>query len=421
MARGPPACYRAGCGKSFMHDAAESHTHAHPHGLPPENAPDDLKPPRAVPQKKPPAEDQKQPDKDKNDSSSDDPDQKKPGNSNGRKKWVVLGILALVLIIGAIIAIPWWLHARHFETTDDAFIDAHWEKIAPQVAGRVVKVLVDDNQLVRAGDTLVRIDPADYNVQLEQANASLAEGNGKLAQANANRSVAEAGVGQNQAEVDRTQTNRDNAAAELKRYESLSAEAVSKQRLDDLRTALRTAEAQLTAAKKGLVAAQAQVELANSQIQASAASVQASQAQVDNAKLKLSYTEIKAITDGRVTQRGVQDGDYVSVGQQLLLLVPQKVWVTANYKETQLTDMRVGQPVDLEVDAYPDRTFHGKVESIQAGSGPWFSLLPPENATGNYVKVVQRVPVKITFDFTQADEGQQLAPGMSVTPKVKVR
>ena len=341
--------------------------------------------------------------------------------ASGRKKWIIGGIVLLVLIIVAAIGIPWWLEARHYESTDDAFIDAHWEKIAPQVSGRVEKVLVDDNALVKAGDTLLTIDPVQYQTQVEQARAAVAEAKGKLAQAKANRQVAEAGVGQAQADVDRAQTSLDNADAELKRYQGLSAEAVSKQKIDDLQTTERNAKSQLSASQKNFVAAKAQVDLAASQIEAAEASVTSAGAQLDAAKLRLSYTQIKAVTAGRVSRRSVQDGDYVSVGQQLLLLVPQKVWVTANYKETQITDMRAGQPVDIEVDAYPDHTFHGKVDSFQSGSGAVFSLLPPENATGNYVKVVQRVPVKITFDSTEGDVYQRLSPGMSVVPKVKVR
>jgi membrane fusion protein (multidrug efflux system) len=293
--------------------------------------------------------------------------------------------------------------------------------VSPQVAGRVRRVLVNDNQEVRAGDVLVEIDPADYRVQIEQAQAAVAEAEGRVSQAQAQKQVDEANVEQARADLNQAQVNEQNAKTQLGRYEGLSKEAVSPQRLDDLRAAARNAEAQRVAMEKKLAAAQAQVRLASSQIEAAQAGVKAAQGRLDQAQLNLGYATVRAAIAGRVTNRNVQAGDYVTAGQQLMVLVPRDVWVTANYKETQLTNIKPGQAVEIEVDAFPDVEFRGHVDSVQKGSGAWFSLLPPENATGNYVKVVQRVPVKIMFDERDGEAYRRLAPGMSVVPKVRVR
>ena len=364
-------------------------------------------------------------DADNNDDADDDDDVKK--DDDKPKKWstakrVAVGLIVLsVLLVAGAIALIWWLEARHFESTDDAFVDAHYEMLAPQVGGRVLKVYADDNALVKPGETVLEIDPADFQVAIERARANVAEAEGQIAQAKAQQDVAAANVEQAQADVAMQQSTLDNAQAEFKRYEGLSKEAVSPQRLDDLRTAQRNAAAQLTAAQKRAVSQQAQVEFAASQITAAQATAKAARAQQSQAELNLSYATVKATTGGRVAQRNVQAGDYVTPGQRLLILVPSDVFVTANYKETQITDMRPGQPVDIAVDAFPDQKFTGKIDSIQRGSGTIFSLLPPQNATGNYVKVVQRVPVKIVFDQNGSDAYERLGPGMSVVPAVRVR
>jgi membrane fusion protein (multidrug efflux system) len=360
------------------------------------------------------------PAEEKRDQDQEQEGDAKPGWST-RKKLLVGGIIALVVIAAGIVALLWWLHARHYERTDDAFIDAHNEMVAPQVAGRILAVLVNDNDTVQAGQVLVRIEPSDYQVRVEQATAAVAEAHGKLEQAKAQELASRATAEQSAADVERAHSHLANAERELKRYEGLSAEAVSQQRLDDLRTNVRNATSDLRAAQKGQAAAEAQVKLAASMIQTGEANIKSAEAQLAHAQLQLSYTDVKATIGGRVANRQVQAGNYVQPGQQLMAVVPHEVWVTANYKETQLTDMRPGQPVDIAVDAFPDVEFHGKVDSIQAGAGAVFSLLPPQNATGNYVKVVQRVPVKITFDDATSDAYKRLGPGMSVMPSVKVR
>jgi membrane fusion protein (multidrug efflux system) len=345
------------------------------------------------------------------------PDQARETPWYKRPLWWIIGLIVIAAV--AAIVVLWWLHARQYESTDDAFIDAHIVLVAPQVAGRVQQVLVKDNQDVSKGQLLVKIDPADYQVALDQSQAALAEAQGKLAQAQAQKSVADANAAQAQAQVQVVQANARNAQQELNRYQQLSRAAVSQQQLDNATAAATSSAAQVQAAQKQAAAAAAQANAAVTAITTAKAAVASAQAKIDQAKLMLSYTQIHASEAGLVTRKSVVPGNYIQVGQQLMAIVPHEVWVTGNYKETQLANMRPGQPVEISVDAFPDLDLHGHVDSIQAGSGAVFSLLPPQNATGNYVKVVQRVPVKITFD--SLPDQPRLAPGMSVEPTVKVR
>lgn len=296
-----------------------------------------------------------------------DPRDAKPkersGNPAARKR--ALWIAGVVVLGGIVAGFFVYLHERHFESTDDAFIDGHIIPISARVAGNVLTVNVDDNQTVKAGETLVEIDPADYRAKLAEMRAKVL-----AADAEAKRSTLD-----------------------VTRYQELyKHDEITRQQLDN-------AVAQAASEK---------------------AAVEQQTAVLKQAELNLSYTTIVAPEDGRVTRKTVEAGSYVQVGQTLLSLVPKEVWIVANFKETQLTYMRPGQPVTLHADAYPDHDFHGHVDSIQSGTGARFSLLPPENATGNYVKVVQRVPVKIVLD-DPADAHFLLAPGMSVVPRVRVR
>jgi membrane fusion protein (multidrug efflux system) len=334
------------------------------------------------------------------------------------KVLLIIGLVALAAIIGGVL---WWLNARRYESTDDAFIDVHMTRVAPQVAGRVRRVAVDDNQEVKAGDLLIEIDPADYQARLDQATAAQATAEANLAQARAQQVVSQADADQARAQVGVADANATNAATQLRRDEPLAArEVVSRQQLDNDIANARSTAANLVATQKRQTSAEAQLSVAAAQITAAEASVKGAAAQVAQAQLNLSYTTLSASDGGRIARKNVAVGDYVQVGQNLMAMVPSAVWVTANFKETQLDLMRVGQPVDIRVDAYPEKTFHGHVVSFQPGSGAVFSLLPPENATGNYVKVVQRVPVKIVFD-DPADPSRPLGPGMSAVPSVKVR
>ncbi len=332
--------------------------------------------------------------------------------------FAVLAIVALAAIGGGV---AWWLQARQWESTDDAFIDVHMVQIAPQVAGRVARVLVDDNQLVAAGQPILEIDPADFRARLDQAVANEASAAGSLAQAKAQANAALASVEEARAQVGVADANAINAANQLRRDQPLAEQhVVSHQTLDNDIASARSTAATLVAAQKRLAASVAQQAVAQSQVVTAEANLRSASAQTEQARLNLSYTRVPAPQGGRVAHKTVAIGDYVQTGQDLMALVPSPLWITANFKETQLARMRAGQPVEIDVDAYPDTTFHGHVDSFQPGSGAAFSLLPPENATGNYVKVVQRVPVKIVFD-DPPDPARPLGPGMSVVPSVKVR
>jgi membrane fusion protein (multidrug efflux system) len=329
----------------------------------------------------------------------------------------VLVVLVLAAVTGGVL---YWLHARKFEKTDDAFITGHVVRIAPRVAGQVTRVLVDDNQVVKRGDLLVELDPTDLQVRVTQAEADLQAAQGRLAEAEAQVTTGEAQVGQARAAEQSAATEAERAATDLKRYEALDPRAISQQQMDAARATARSAAANLNAAKQKTVAAQSQLELSKAQVKTAQAGEAEARAALEQNRTFLGYTKITAPEDGWVTGKSVEAGAYVQAGQALLSIVPRDVWVVANFKETQITNMRVGQPVTVEVDAYPHKDFHGHVDSFQLGTGAAFSLLPPENATGNYVKVVQRVPVKIVFDEAP-DDRFLLGPGMSVKPKVKVR
>jgi len=348
-----------------------------------------------------------------------------PTSTRGQKprqrralRLALVAIAALALLVGGTL---WWLEARHYESTDDAFIDVHVVKIAPQVAGRIARVLVNDNQPVAAGAPVIELDPVDFQAKLDQALANQGSARAALAQARAQQVVTEANAQEAQAQVAVAQANATNAANQLDRDRPLAEQhVVSRQTLDnDIANARSTAATLVSAQKKG-AAAEAQLAVAASQIEAAQAALASADAQVETARLDLSYTKIAAPSAGRIAHKNVSPGDYVQIGQNLMALVPADVWITANFKETQLAHMRIGQPTEITIDAYPDTTFHGHVDSFQPGSGAAFSLLPPENATGNYVKIVQRVPVKIVFDDA-LDPQRPLGPGMSVVPTVKVR
>jgi len=323
-----------------------------------------------------------------------------------------------LVAIGA--GLYYWFFMRPYESTDDAFIDANVIPMAPQVPGQVTRLLVRDNQHVTRGELLLEIDPRDYQARLVGAQASLAAARTRLEQAKAQVASDQAKVQQEHANLASAQTESERAEADFKRYQSVQSQAISRSQLDLAVAQARSTAAAVEVAQNREKAAEAQVTLSKAGIQTAAAEVQRNEAAVRQAELELSYTKVTAPEPGFVTHRTVESGAYVQTGQSLLALVPDSVWVTANFKETQLTAMLPGQPVQIHVDAYPLHPFRGHVDSIQRGSGARFSLLPPENATGNYVKVVQRVPVKILFDELPNPD-LPLGPGMSVEPVVRVR
>jgi membrane fusion protein, multidrug efflux system len=336
---------------------------------------------------------------------------------NNRRRHLFAGIAVLAAAVAT--GVYYLEFVAPFESTDDAFIEAHVTPVAPQVAGRVAHLFVKDNQEVKQGDVLLQIDPRDYQAKLDQQRANLTAAHSRLQQANAQFAADQARVGQEKANVVAAAAQAKQAEADYKRYQAVGDLGVSASQLDLAGTQARSAAAEVDAARNKELAAEAQASLDQAGIRTAAAEVQRSEAAVRQAQLDLSYTQVKAPEAGYVTHRTVEAGAYIQPGQALLAIVPQHVWVIANFKETQLTHMHPGQPVQVEVDAYPQIKFKGHVDSIQHGSGASFSLLPPENASGNYVKVVQRVPVKIVLDAGSHPD-VVLGPGMSVEPEVRV-
>ena len=343
--------------------------------------------------------------------------------SDRPRRWRRPLIIALIAIGAAIIigaATLWWLNARHYESTDDAFVDGYVTHMAPQVAGRIAALKFVDNQHVSAGQVLVLIDPADYQAKLDQAKAQRANAAAVLDQVKAQVVVQQANLDQAQANVRVADADLVQAQKDYDRFTSINPHAVSRQQVDSATATFSTAQAKRDAAQQAVQGAQAQVAAARAQVVAAETQVRQADASVAFAALQLSYCTITAPVAGRVGHRTVDVGNYVNPGQAMFAIVQDDMWVTANFKETQLAAMRPGQPVDISIDAFPSVTIHGRVDSVQPGTGSEFSVLPAENATGNYVKIVQRVPVKIAFDDKQLAQ-YPLSPGMSVVPEVRVR
>jgi membrane fusion protein, multidrug efflux system len=345
----------------------------------------------------------------------------------------IIGI-CLVFVVAAA-GLYLYAQSASYESTDDAFIAAHTIEVAPKIAGKIDLVYVKDNQLVKKGDLLVQIDPRDYDAQLDQKQAALdsVKAEALSAQAAVDQQIAnvaslQATLEQDRADAQASQAQADQTSDDQRREQDLyNTHVVSIQDLIHSQVANRAAQANLESAKKKVAAGEARLAEGQAEVRTFQALVEYVLAQekqngasVESAKLNDSYTKVHASETGRITHKSVEPGDYVQVGQSLMALVPSEIYVTANFKENQLRLMRPGQPVELEVDALGGRKFEGHVDSIQMGSGAAFSLLPPENATGNYVKVVQRIPVKILFDQV-LDVGLPLGPGESVVPTVKVQ
>lgn len=330
-----------------------------------------------------------------------------------------IAVIACAAIVGIVL---FWLHSRRFESTDDAFVDARVVRVSPQIAGRVVHVLVNDNDPVKAGQTLVEIDSGDVRAKLDEVMAQEGLAQTELAQARAQVLSAEAAYAQANSVAAGTAAQAQNAERDYHRYVSLQATeplAVAQAQVDQSATAMKNTAAQRNASEQQVRSAHAAIAAAKAQEAGAAARITTLQAQVQQARLSYGYARIVAPVDGHVSQRKVAVGSYVDPGQQMMAIVPLVVWVTANYKETQLARMRPGQAVSIRIDACPIARAEGHVDSIQRGAGQAFALLPPENATGNYVKVVQRVPVKIVLDRVPRD--CPLGPGLSVVPDITVR
>ena len=390
--------------------------------------------------------------------------------TNGNRTFAVIGVV-LLIVLGA--AFFYW-RSTFVEDTDDAQVDGNLYQISSRIAGQVVKVTVDDNQSVQAGQLLAEIDPTDYQVALDQAQANLASAQAEYAQATVNVPITQVTVGtmvsttasdvkgatdviaqaEKQVEaanarVAEAKANALKAQADVDRYTPLvQKDVISKQQYDAAvaaatasKAAVVEAEASVLAqqnavasARQRLAQAEAQsaqsvkngpdqVRVQQSRAAAAAATIQQAQARVEQARLNLSYTRITAPVAGIVNKKNVEVGANLAAGQDLMTIIPlTDLWVTANFKETQLTRMRAGQKVTIKVDAYGGRKFSGAVTQIGGATGSMLSLFPPENATGNYVKVVQRLPVRIDFTNLQQEDGDYvLRPGLSVTPVVEVK
>lgn len=346
------------------------------------------------------------------------PEPKKPSPLKNPKFLIGGGVVAAVLLVGGFL---YWLHARQYQSTDDAFVDVHIVRLAAQVPGQVMRVSVDDNAFVRAGQPLVEIDASSARAALAQAVAQRGQALAQIGQAEAQIGVSKAAYRQAQDQAAAADAQAQVAARDAARLRGLQAStprAVAAQQVDQTSAQARQAAKQRDAALRQAQGAAAQVRAAETQIRGAQATLKAAQATIEANQITLGRTSIAAPVDGYVAQKQVAAGGYVQPGQQLMAIVPTQMWVTANFKETQLAHMRPGQPVDLTIDACPER-LKGHVVSIQRGAGQAFALLPSENATGNYVKVVQRVPVKIVFD--RPPQNCPIGPGLSVQPRVKVR
>lgn len=370
---------------------------------------------------------------------------------NPRAKWLLLFVVVLIAVGGYFV----WRHYAAQETTDDAQIQGHLIYVSAKVGGTVEKIMIKDNQYVEAGTVLVQIDPRDYKIAVDRAQAELADAQAQasgarsgvpitsrttqsqVATATAGLSGAKQDVQAEQARVAAAEANYNKAAADLKRMQQLIAkdeisqqqfdtaiatEKAARATLDAARAALSTAQSRVSQAEAQLSAAHTapeQVSVTQSRARAAEAMVQQKQAALDQAKLNLEYTTVRAPSNG-IVRKSVEEGQLVQAGQPLVSVVPlDDIWVIANFKETQLKNMHPGQKASIHVDAY-DKDYDGHVDSIGGATAAAYSLLPPENATGNYVKVIQRVPVKIFFENGQ-DPQHLLRPGMSVEATVYVK
>ena len=315
-----------------------------------------------------------------------------------KKYWIIFGIVVIAIVAAFMI-----FEALKYQSTDDAYVDTTTVSVSPKVAGEIVKVNVIDNQAVKAGDVVAVIDRIDYKVKLDQATAAYERALLNQQNAHANLSAANSDI--------------ELAKKDVERYTNLyKAGAVSKQTLDKAITNLESKQAKQTSAEQAIFSSNP-----SNATKVADADLNVLKAQKQAAELAYSYTEVKAPIDGTVSNKRVEVGMLAQPGTPLFTIVPNDVWVVANFKETQIKGMKKGTPVELKIDAYPHKVFKGEVDSIQRASGAKSSLFPPENAVGSFVKIVQRIPVKIVFTEKINPDEYQIIPGMSVVPKVKVK
>ena len=356
-----------------------------------------------------------------------------PVRNNHRRNIIALGVFTVLAVIGALAVFLYIQYKNTHIATDDAFVEGRIHVVASKVYGTVKTVYVSDNQPVKKGDLLLDIDPADYAVKVNEASsgmnaekAKIRETEARVEAAKKQVAEAEAVVAAARANLELQEANLRQAELDIRRAENLfRSEAISRERYERTVTGYKVALAQVKAAgeqvkqsETALETQKAVVRQAEASRAAQLSSVAQKRAVLRTAELNYGYTRLTAPSDGYVTKKSVEAGNQIQAGQALMAVVPlDDVWLVANYKETQLEKVRVGLKVKIKVDSYPGKTFYGKVDSIMAGTGSTFSLFPPENATGNYVKVVQRVPVKIVLD-RETDPDHVLRVGMSVEPTI---
>lgn len=323
-------------------------------------------------------------------------EEEKEVKPNNKKKFLTI----FLVVIAVIIAVLYYLNIIKYQNTDDAYVESDLIQIAPRVSGQIEEIYIEDNQPIKEGDLIAKIDDSDYKIKLEQAQA-------QYEKALYSQKVAKA-------RLDAINTEITAAEKDLKRYKNLyEAGVVSQQVLDSAQTKYDSTKAKLMAAEEDI--------LSSSNDKVADANLRVLKAQRDQAALYLEYTKIIAPNSGTVTNKNVDKGKFVQAGQPLFTLVSDNIWIKANYKENQVGKMKVGQDVEIKIDAYPNKKFKGKIDSIQKASGAKTSLFPPENAVGSFVKIVQRIPVKIVFTEDIDRQKYNIVAGMSVEPKVKIK
>lgn len=345
----------------------------------------------------------------------------KPVRKRGRR--LLFGTAAIVLIAaGAYYGHDYWTVGRFHVETDDAYVKADNSSVAPKISGYIAEVLVRDNETVKSGQPLARIDDRDFKTTLEQAKGDVAAAEATIEAKQASLAIQESTIAAARATVDVDQANAIFAEQNNKRYATLATSGYGNiQNAQQAASQIAAAKATVVRDNAALDAAIKQVDLLKAELAQAKAALEHDLAVQDQAELNLSYATIVAPVDGVVGNRTLRIGQYVQAGTQLMTVVPTaSVYVIANYKETQLTDVHAGQAVDIDVDMFPDRVYHGHVDSLAPASGQEFALLPPDNATGNFTKVVQRIPVKIVLDADSASAGD-LRPGMSVQPSIDTK
>jgi membrane fusion protein (multidrug efflux system) len=355
-------------------------------------------------------------------TSFEPPKTKRTTDNSRRRRRLLTLLAAFVLVAGGAYGTYWWLVGRHYETTNDAYLGADSVTIAPKVAGYVAELEVQDNQRVHQGDVLVRIDPRDYQTALDRARADLQGAQATAANIDAQIGEQQSTIAQAQAAVEADQASVTFSEQEFKRYADLARTGVgTAQRLQQSQSELAQRRAALDRDRAGLSAARAHINVLQTQRRQADAEIAGRKAALAQAKINLDHTTITAPVDGVVGDRTVRQGQLVEAGTRLMSVVPTKrVYLVANFKETQTGRMAPGQKVEIDVDSYPGQTIDGTIDSLAPGTGAQFALLPPENATGNFTKIVQRVPVKILLDPANPLTAR-LRPGLSVTATVDTR